>query len=169
MPVPLTKQPNVQQQKSTIRTEGMRGVQAALKGVQQRHEAIVRPWKKAKDKPEFRIKVEKKYRLIVGTVKVIGQAAESASITVWQLLEHGTRIRFMDVSPDWISKTAPGRLSSGAGRGQKEGLNFDDPNPGIVEREFGENVAKAQETATDEFVREGWKKGFQKGIGTRRR
>ena len=167
--MPLTKRPNIQQQKSTIRLHGMKGVQKALRGVQQRHEAIVKPWKKAKDKPEFKIKVEQKYRTIVGTVKVVGQKAEKAGITVWQLLEHGTKIRFMDVSEDWISKTAPGRLSSGAGRGQKLGLNFAEPNPGIWKREWSKSVALAQKTGTDEFVREGWTEGFQKGIGTRRR
>ena len=166
--MPFSKQPNVQQQKSTIRENGMIGVREALYGVQLRHEAIVKPWKKAKDKPEFKGKIERKHRLIIGTVKVIGQRAEKAAITVWQLLEHGTRIRFMDVSPDWISKTAPGRLSSGTGRGEKEGLNFKDANYGIVARDWKENVAKAQETAVDESVREGWKKGFQKGIGKKR-
>ena len=114
------------------------------------------------------IKIERKSRLIIGTVKVVGQRAESASITVWQLLEHGTRIRFMKLSSDWASKTAPGRLSSGAGRGRKLDLDFEDPDPGITKREFGKGVAKAQETATDTQVEEGWKKGFRKGIGTRR-
>lgn len=137
---------------------------AALKGVQQRHEAIVQPWKESRDKPEFEIKIEYRNRLMIGTVKVKGQKAVSANITVWQLLEHGTRIRFMDVSPDWVSKTQPGRLSSGAGRGNVEGLNFKDPNPGIVARDWGKNVAKAQETATDIRVEQGWKNGFRKAI-----
>lgn len=166
--MPLIRRPNIQQQKSTIRQEGMRGVKQAVTGVKQRHEAIVKPWNKTRDKPDFKTKVEHKGQRIIGTVKVIGQRAESAEITVWQLLEHGTRIRFMKLSHDWQSKTWPGRLSSGAGGGNKLDLDFEDPDPGITKREWGKNVAKAQETATDTFVEEGWKKGFRKGIGTRR-
>lgn len=140
----------------------------ALEGVQQRHEAIVKPWKKDKDKPEFKIKIERKFRLIIGTVKVVGERAESAGITVWQLLEHGTKIRFMKLSKDWRSKTAPGRLSSGTGGGRKLDLDFEDPDPGITKREWAKGVAKTQQTATDTHVEEGWKRGFRKEIGTRR-
>lgn len=163
--MPLTRKPSVSQQISLIRQGGREGVANALKGVKQRHEAIVRPWKKAEDKPEFEVKVEYRSRLMIGSVKVKGQKAESANITVWQLLEHGTRIRFMDVSPDWISKTQPGQLSSGAGRGHTEELNFEDANPGIEARNWGKGVADAQKDATDEFVREGWKNGFRKAFG----
>ena len=162
--MPLTRKPNMAQTASIIRQAGREGIMAALKGVQQRHEAIVRPWKESQDKPEFETKVEYRSRLMIGTVKVKGQKAEAASITVWQLLEHGTRIRFMDVSPDRVSKTQPGRISSGAGRGNVTGLNFEDPNPGIIARDWAKGVANAQKTATDEFVREGWKNGFRKGI-----
>ena len=168
--MPLTKSPDIQQQKSIIRVEGMRGIQAALDAVRVRHEHIVKPWKKAEDKPGFVTEIERKYRLIIGRVKVIGQRAESAEISVWQLLEHGTRIRWMELSGDWESKTFPRTLSSGPGRGRKLGLNFEDgPWPGIKARKWGETVAEVQKDDTEEFVSEGWKKGFLKAIGKRRR
>ena len=165
--MPLTSRPNIQQQKSIIRQEGRKGVQAALKGVQQRHEAIVKPWKKDKDKPDFEIEIERKGRVIIGRVKVVGQEAESAGITVWQLLEHGTKIRFMMLSKDWQSKTAVGRLSSGSGAGRKLDLDFENPEPGITKREWGKGVAKAQETGTETNIEEGWKNGLRKAIGIR--
>jgi hypothetical protein len=136
----------------------------AIAAVQRRHQAIVSPWKEAADKPTFEIKVEYRSRLMIGSVKVKGEKAEKANITVWQLLEHGTKIRFMDVSPDWISKTQPGQLSSGAGQGHTLDLNFEEPNPGIIERQWGKGVAEDQQEATDDFVREGWKNGFRQAI-----
>jgi hypothetical protein len=163
--MPLTRRPNQSRIKDEIRNGGKIGVAQALEGVKQRHEAIVSPWEKAQDKPKFVSKVEVKYRLVIGTVKMIGSKAESAGITVWQLLEHGTKRRFMKLSPDWVSKTWPGRLSSGAGAGHKLGLDLNDPEGGIDARNWKETVAEAQKPGSDKAVESGWQNGFRKGFG----
>ena len=163
--MPLTRKPNIAQAKTTIRQAGTAGVLASLEAVKKRHMAIVRPWREADDKPIFTIGTEYRNRLLVGWVKMEGTNAVSAHKTVWQLLEHGTRIRFMDVSEDWVSKTKPGQLSSGAGRGNVMGLNFKDPNPGILARNWGPGIAKEQEENTNRNIRRAWASGFTKGIG----
>lgn len=163
--MPLVRKPNTQQAISTIRQSGREGVLVSLNAVKKRHEAIVRPWKNSRDKPEFTIGTEYRSRLLIGWVKVSGEDAVKAHKTVWQLLEHGTRIRFMGVSGDWISKTQPGQLSSGAGRGETTGLDFKDPSPGILARNWGPGVAKEQKGFTDKHVKQGWSIGFRKGIG----
>jgi hypothetical protein len=163
--VPLVRKPNISQSKSVIRQAGREGVKNALISVEERHAGIVSTWKKGEDRPDFVVNIEYKNRLVIGTVKVEGQKAESASITVWQLLEHGTRIRFMQLSEDWISKTQPGRLSGGAGQGHKLGLDLKNPQPGILPRNWAKGVAEDEKDFTDTYVREGWSKGFRQAIG----
>ena len=41
---------------------------------------------------------------------------------VWHYLEEGTDIRFMAVTPNWISKTAPSSFDSNPGRGEAAGF-----------------------------------------------
>jgi hypothetical protein len=164
--MPLIKSPNPQDTIRTIQNEGLKGVEDALKGVKFSHENLVRPWKESEDKPDFEIKVKRAFGLIIGEVIMEATEAESAHISVWQLLNKGTRIRYMMVSDDWVSKTWPGRTSSGAGSGFKTGLDFEDPRGGIDARDFDENITKEAEPGVDSAIETGYDKGFQKAIGT---
>lgn len=163
--MPLTNKPNPARVKSDIRNSGVVGVHRALNGVKKAHYRIIKNWKEDKDKPEFTSKVEIKNNKIVGTVKMEGEEAEKAHVTVWTLLNWGTRIRFMELSEDWASKTKPGQLFSGPGGGKKIGINFEQQWPGIDERDFAGTVAEAQKNETDRQVKEGWSRGFTKAIG----
>lgn len=165
--MPLIKSPNPQDTIRTIQSEGQKGVEEGLKIVKMAHENLVRPWEQAKDKPDFKIQVKRVLHQIWGTVIMEAQKAESASISVWQLLNKGTRIRYMMLSDDWVSKTSPGRTSSGAGGGHKLGLDLENPEGGISARDFDEHIAKEAESGVDSAIEAGYDKGFQRGIGTK--
>ena len=162
--MPLTRRPNIQQEKFSIRYLGEGGLREALKSVQRRHQRIVQPWNEPSDVPDFTIEVKKESGKMIGLVKMSGSAAESAGITVWQLLDRGTNVRFMQLSHDWQSKTQPGRLSSGAGAGRKLGLDFEDAKPGIEARDFSGGVADAAKDEVGIDIEFGYKKGFTRAF-----
>lgn len=148
-----------------IRSTAVEGVRAHVKGVAMAHESLVRPWDEAKDKPTFDVEIHLNTGDIIGLVVHKAQEAESASLSVWQLLDRGTRIRYMMVSEDWVSKTSAGRTSSGAGAGFTTGLDFEEPRGGIEEREFGENIAREAQVSAKSHVKSGYSKGFKKAFG----
>ena len=162
--MPITKSPNTSAMTSTIRNEAKAAITDHVKGVAMAHENLVRPWKKAEDKPRFDIEIEMGNGEIIGLVIHRGQEAEDASISVWQLLDRGTKIRYMQVSqdPQWVSKTWPGRTTSGAGAGFKEGLDFKNPRGGIAKRDFAKNIGLEAEPAARTFVEQGYSKGFKR-------
>lgn len=92
-------------------------------------------WENSGDKSSFTVEVAKTGSKVGGKVVHDGEPAVDASITVWQLLEGGTKVRFMEVSEDWSSKTTPYNLSSSQGHGETLGLG---PIgwPGIEERNW---------------------------------
>lgn len=162
--MPITSSPNIPLMVSTIRNAGKAEVTNHVKGVAFAHEDLVRPWKESRDKPDFDIEIEMNTGEIIGYVIHKGTEAEQASLSVWQLLNRGTRIRYMMVSEDWASKTSPGRTSSGAGSGFTTGLDFEDPRGGIEKREFAKNIAKEAKTSADSSVEHGYKKGFKQAF-----
>jgi hypothetical protein len=163
--MPLVRKPSTNRIKSAVRQRGRFSVLAVLARVQQRHEDIVKPWKESEDKPEFIPEIKVRFGLVIGQLLMRGEKAESAGITVWQLLEHGTKIRFMKLSEDWASKTSPKQLSSGPGGGITLGLDLKDPEGGITKREWAETVAKAEKPNADRLIKDGWASGFRSGIG----
>lgn len=162
--MPLTEKPNTTAIKSGIRAAGMVGVRKTLQSVKKRHENVVKPWK-SKDTPKFIPVVKAQFRLILGFVNMEGDNAEQAHITVWQLLEHGTKVRFMQLSEGWQSKTSPRQLSSGPGAGFKLGIDKKEGQPGIVAREWSDTVGEAEKPDADRNIKEAWSNGFQIMIG----
>lgn len=53
----------------------------------------------------------------------------------------GTRVRYAQLSEDFIPKTTPASLSSRPGRGRMEYVDTSLPNPGIEDRRVKENAA----------------------------
>lgn len=162
--MPITKSPNIPVMVSTIRSTAKAEITKHVKGVAFSHENLVRPWKKSEDKPDFDVEIVMNTGDIIGYVIHKGTEAEDASISVWQLLNKGTRIRYMKVSKDWVSKTWPGRISSGSGSGHTLELDFKDPDGGIAARNFAENIAKASEVSAESSVEFGYKKGFKQAF-----
>lgn len=162
--MPITKSPNIPVMVSTIRNAGKAEVANHVKGVKMAHETLVRPWKHAEDKPDFDIEIEMNTGEIIGYVIHKGTEAEQASLSVWQLLDRGTRIRYMKVSKDWVSKTQRGRTTSGAGSGHTLGLDFKDPDGGIEKREFAKFIGLEARTSADSSVEHGYRKGFKQAF-----
>ena len=50
-------------------------------------------------------------------VRLTAKSARKAKVSVYTLLDKGTKVRHVKVSPDWQSKTTPGTIVSGPGRG----------------------------------------------------
>lgn len=92
----------------------------------------------SQDRPRFTFFSEDTGNKIrVGIVKQ-DEPAESATLSVWELLDRGTNLRFMQLSEDWSSKTAPGNIEKFAGSGHTTGINMKNVRPGIAPREFDE-------------------------------
>lgn len=164
--MPIVTRPDAAETAAVIRAETEAEISNHLNGVKLLHENLVKDWDKAEDRPTFKQELTDEGGKIVGYVIMEGEPAEQArtGITVWQLLERGTRVRYMQLSEDWASKTFPGRISSGSGSGQKLGIDTDNAHPGIRARNFAENIANAADVSADAAVRVGADKGFDKGF-----
>jgi len=164
--MPLTKRPNVHEDYKRIHKRGDAAVKVALKAVEKRHKKLVEPWKRSEDKPDFGHFTQVQPGRIVGVVVMQAQKAEQATLSVWQLLNKGTRIRYMMLSQEghpagkWISKTSAGSITSGPGGGVRMGLDLEDPEGGIHKREFDKNVAEAVEAMVDGLVNGAYEQGF---------
>lgn len=93
-------------------TEGiLKGQMAALDSaadkIKRDLQSITGTWN---HKPDFNV-----------TVRISGEGASARVVTnddVFHFLNEGTKVRYALMSPDWKSKTAPGRMRSGSGRGR---------------------------------------------------
>lgn len=160
--MPLIQKPNMNSRIQTIRQNAAASIFEHVKRVAEKHEGVVEGWEKSRDVPRFKASVNIERAKIVGSVLMSGRDAQQAQITVWQLLDQGTKVRFMQLSSDWQSKTAPGQLRSGPGRGKKMGIDKEAPEPGIRARKFGETVAKEMKGDADKSVQEGYSGGFRR-------
>ena len=73
---------------------------------------------------------------------------------IYFFLSGGTAVRYATMSPDWKSKTQPGRLGAGAGRGRVLFVNKRRPRPGIKPRKFPEQIVKKEERPFERAVKE---------------
>jgi len=87
-------------------------------------------------------------------------SAEQATLSVWQLLDRGTKVRYMGLSEDWASKTAPNSLSVGAGDGYVTGIGKR-ALLGIESRNFDENVNVLLESYVEDVLQQFIEVGFE--------
>lgn len=73
---------------------------------------------------------------------------------VYFFISGGTAVRYATMSPDWRSKTQPGRLGAGAGRGRVLFVNKRKPRPGIKARKFDEQIVKKEKKPFERAVEE---------------
>jgi hypothetical protein len=161
--MPLVSSPDPVVQAQEIRKVASGSILRLVAKVATKHALLVKPWKKEDDKPEFKLEsgVDKKGPF--WAVKQIGELAEQATeYTVWQMLEHGTRVRYMMLSDDWESKTKVGQITSGPGRGMKMGLDPENAEGGIHAREFARNIAESVEADAATAVKNGYRDGFRR-------
>lgn len=164
--MPLVKKPNVQADYNRIHKRGEKAVNDILDIGLEMHKELVNPWEYSQDKPAFKKEVKEQPGFITGLIEMVAHKAEQATLSVWQLLDRGTKVRYMQVSEEghyagkWKSKTKPGSITSGPGAGITTGLDTDEPQPGITEREFAENIGGFLEPAADNAVDKAYGKGF---------
>lgn len=85
-----------------------------------------------------------------------------SQISYEALIEHeiyffvsgGTRVRYATMSPDWRSKTQPGRLAAGAGRGRVLFVSRRRPRPGIEARNFDDQIVEKEDKPFERAVQE---------------
>jgi hypothetical protein len=156
--VPVKTKPNFEAKRNKIVTKLAEHIgNQILEPVARDFDSVQDEWQ-GEDKSKFERRIIGSRNNQICQVVHTGPEAESASLTVWQLLEGGTSVRFMEVSEDWQSKTIPGSLATKGGQGETLGLG---PTgwPGIEERGWIKIVAdkwrkKARE-AVVKAVREG--------------
>lgn len=144
-PIPIKKRFNTE----GIRNSMMAILDSAANEVKKDLESITGTWT---HKVDFRVEV-----------RIFGGDAVARITTrdkIFHFINEGTRVRYALMSPDWKSKTAPGRLRSGSGRGRvlyigkrkpwrKSRKRW--PRPGIKARAY---MTDAQRRATRKFQRE---------------
>jgi hypothetical protein len=164
--MPLVKKPNVQADYQLIHKRGVEAVNEVLDIALDQHKELVAPWEYSQDIPAFKKEVKVKPGFIIGLIELAAHKAEQATLSVWQLLDRGTKVRYMQVSEEghyagkWKSKTKPGSITSGPGAGTTTGLDTDDPKPGISKRDFAENIGDFVEAAADNAIDKAYGKGF---------
>jgi hypothetical protein len=78
-------------------------------------------------------------------VKVTGSSFTAdigTSDRIYMFISGGTRVRRALLSRDWVSKTQPGRLQAGPGRGRVIRISKKINEPGIKARKFDEQIKK---------------------------
>lgn len=158
----IRRPPPPNQQATVIRTQAKAAVRRLVEEVADRHREYVSPWERSEDQPAFTVRDESTRGRVRMVVEMEADAAESASLSVWQLLDRGTSVRYMQLSDDWSSKTTPGATSSGPGAGHKVGLDVNNPQPGIEPREIAAAIAELFDP--DGTVRDGYTDGFDRNF-----
>lgn len=87
----------------------------------------VQTWKQ---RPEF--KIEKK----------AGERVISTDNLIYKFVSGGTRVRYATMSKDFIAKTRPNVIGSGAGRGKRMFVSRKHPRPGIKARAFPKAIIR---------------------------
>lgn len=82
-------------------------------------------------KPVFRIQARKRNEREISTDNL-----------VFKWVSGGTRVRYATMSGDWISKTQPNVIGSGAGRGRRLFVSRKHPRPGIKARNFAHVIVQ---------------------------
>ena len=100
-------------------------------------------WKGAK--PTFETLVGLSRGLGGGASVATGPSGNTEGVNKWHWLNGGTRIRWALMSPNWKSKTKPGKFKSGGGRGRvvvTGRRRMSRPQPGIKARNWADKLQK---------------------------
>lgn len=133
------KKMNIKQVKRELEKEAQN--QARI--VERKYADTTKSWKGAKPKFDSIIDIGNEIAILTGPTG----SDEAVNKFIW--LDEGTKIRWALMSSNWKSKTSPGRLSSGGGRGKviiagrramrKRGIG---PRPGIKARNWTVTLQK---------------------------
>lgn len=107
------------------------GVQTEGETQQKQYQKTTRTWRR---KPKHELEFSQTKREI--------KATNITNDKIYFFLHDGTKVRYAVLSRDWISKTTPGRLSSGPGRGRVLFISKKHPRPGIEAREWTDIIVR---------------------------
>lgn len=161
--------PKASERMKTIRLAVNQSVNPVLDRHLSIRKEIVKTWKKHAPNFEKKTLPTKKgiteYRIFY---KVEGDAkAPKASLSVYRLLNNGTKERWAILSSNWASKTAVKALSSNIGQGQVVGFYKDRAARGITARGWesnGEDEGVINPLLEDQFTKsviKGYQNGFK--------
>lgn len=98
-------------------------------------------------------------------IRVYAVGPGSADIMRYCYLDVGTSVRYAQLSSDWQSKTRPGRLRPGAGRGRVVAIDRSRPRPGITARMFTEQIANRRRSDFDRQMNAVFRATLRKVVG----
>lgn len=124
-----------------IRTQMLNALRAEGREHQKILQETVKTWKAERPKFESSIHLSRKEGAAVET-KPTGS---EQGVNKWHWLDGGTRVRYATMSKDWHSKTFPGWLGSGPGRGKRLFVSKRRPRPGIKARRWSLELAKKRQ------------------------
>lgn len=142
------------------RSDLFSAIKKSTSPIMQKHKTlrdqVTKTWGKT-DKPKFVPTITLEGQTIFWRVKVDAPAAQSASVSVWRLLNDGTEVMRAVMTPGFIRKTTVGQFTSQKGFGGMAYYSKDIDNPGIDAGGWDE---KANETLEPE-MREAIKIGIR--------
>lgn len=134
-------------------------------------DTLTAPWS-SENTPDFdKIGPDATPRKVSMKIEMTAQEARKARVSVYTLLDEGTKVRHVRVTKDWTSKTAVRSTTSGAGSGDvvrnREGdpvIFFNEQPDGIDERFFDETINEELEPDLDAATIQGFGDGMEKLI-----
>jgi hypothetical protein len=120
-----------------VRLELLNALRAEGKENEKLLEQTWATWKGDKPKAETLIGLTTKDASVL-----TGPNGSEDALNKFKWLDEGTCVRYATMSQDWKSKTTPGKLKSGRGRGRMLFVNKRRPRPGIKARGWTELIQK---------------------------
>jgi len=117
-------------------------------------------WTGDKPKPESLVEVGRD-----DVTVLTGMNGSEKALNKFKWLDEGTRVRYATMSQDWKSKTKPGVLKSGRGRGRVLFVNKRRPRPGIKARGWTELIMKRRRRPFTDAMIKAKNKGLDKLYG----
>jgi len=102
---------------------------------------FARTYRTFEHKPTFEKEMKVSDKEIEGSVLTSGDGSRD---NPYPFVAKGTRVRYARMSPDFVSKTQPGLISSRRGRGGAIRVDRNKPLPGIEDRRWEEDIARIQ-------------------------
>jgi len=110
-------------------------------------------------KPKFEKEIKVSDSAVEGSYLTSGEGSRE---NPYPFVARGTKVRYATMSKDFVSKTQPGVIGSGQGKGGVLFVNKNRPRPGIEDRRWEQDIAKKlgprlnkkAAKALNEFVRQ---------------
>jgi hypothetical protein len=112
--------------------------------------STVRNWE---NQPEFTVEVNAS----ASRIEVLAGTDDK----IYGYVDEGTRVRRAVMSPDWVSKTQPGSLKSGRGRGRVVFISKKISRPGIQARNFSKGIKETLDKKAEQVFNREIKKAIR--------